>query len=101
MRWFCFLLPVRVWLLLCISICGSDVSAKWFSSRVVRCLLLHVSASVGNALAFVLMLTCQPNPVLVEKRRRMLMQEEMPMKPLGMDALKVPLRPQVNVNASH
>ena len=55
---------VRVQLLLYVSIRGSVASVNWFSSHVVRYLLLCSSVSFGHALAFTL--TCQPNPVLVE-----------------------------------
>ena len=43
---------VRTWLLFCVSIRGSVASANWFSSRVVRCLLLLSSVSIGHTLAF-------------------------------------------------
>ena len=55
---------VRAWLLLCISIPGSIASVNWFSSCVVRLLLLCASITIDHASAFAL--ACQLNLVLVE-----------------------------------
>ena len=81
-------------LLLCVA------SGNQFSSSVVSASLLCIRVSFSDALAFAL--TCMLTKSSIgSKRRRMLMLEEMPMKPLGMDALKVPLKSKVNANASH